>query len=121
MGKAYTGLSSAVTGFCKQRRCTADTDDQRPQGWGMMCMGAICRSGLRLTREISQQSALAPVTKGELHPGAEKQSDADLDAFIRDTVHSGRRSVFEGVLGHDQHSQPSFTERSLDHPLRWPS
>lgn len=32
---------------------------------------------------------MAAVTKGELHPGAEKQSDADLDAFIRDTVHSG--------------------------------
>ena len=59
----------------------------------------FCRSGLKLTREISQQSALAPVTKGELHPGPEKQSDADLDAFIRDTVHSGRHPIFfKGVM-----------------------
>ena len=56
-------------------------------------MGALlCRSGIKLTREIAQQPALAGVTKGELHPGAAKQSDSEIDAFIRDTVHSGRRS-----------------------------
>ena len=53
-----------------------------------MC-ALMCRSGIKLTREISQQPALAGVTKGELHPGADKQSDAEIDAYIRDTVHSG--------------------------------
>ena len=49
----------------------------------------LCRSGVKLTREIVQQPALAAVLKSELHPGADKQSDSDIDEFIRDTVHSG--------------------------------
>ena len=31
------------------------------------------------------------MTKGELHPGLDKQSDSEIDSFIRDTVHSGER------------------------------
>jgi len=54
----------------------------------------LCRSGVRLTREIAQQPTLLGMTKSELHPGAAKQSDSDIDAFIRDTVHSGKHPLW---------------------------
>ncbi|CAL5223510.1 g6037 [Coccomyxa viridis] len=60
---------------------------------------ATLRSGIKLTREICQQPALAGVTKSELHPGADKQSDSDIDAYIRDTVHSGNANVGTCKMG----------------------
>ena len=46
------------------------------------------RRCIRLTREIFAQQAFAPYRGAEIQPGAEAQSDADLDAFIRDHVES---------------------------------
>jgi 4-pyridoxate dehydrogenase len=41
------------------------------------------RAGLRLVRELGRQPALAPFVAAERAPGADKNSDADLDAHIR--------------------------------------
>ena len=46
------------------------------------------RTCIKLTREIFAQEAFAPFVKHEIQPGAEVQSDAELDAFIRDHAES---------------------------------
>ncbi len=46
------------------------------------------RRCIRLTREIFAQEAFAPYFRHEIQPGAECQSDAALDDFIRDHVES---------------------------------
>ncbi|MEP1355233.1 MAG: choline dehydrogenase [Tateyamaria sp.] len=46
------------------------------------------RRCIRLTREIFAQEAFAPFVKHEIVPGAEMQSDADLDAVIREHAES---------------------------------
>jgi len=42
------------------------------------------RDAIRLTREIIAQPALDPYRGRELNPGVEAQSDAELDAFVRE-------------------------------------
>ena len=46
------------------------------------------RTCIRLTREVFGQPAMAPFVKGEIQPGAAAQSDAELDAFLKDHVES---------------------------------
>jgi choline dehydrogenase len=46
------------------------------------------RACLRLTREIFGQEAMAPHVKSEIQPGQAVQSDAELDAFIREHAES---------------------------------
>ncbi|PCJ09425.1 MAG: choline dehydrogenase [Rhodobacteraceae bacterium] len=46
------------------------------------------RRCIRLTREIFGQQAFKPYVKHEIQPGADLQSDDELDAFIRDHVES---------------------------------
>ncbi|WP_375174122.1 choline dehydrogenase [Pseudooceanicola sp.] len=46
------------------------------------------RKCIRLTREIFGQEAFAPFYKKEIQPGAELQSDDELDGFIREHVES---------------------------------
>ncbi|MCJ7871907.1 choline dehydrogenase [Phaeobacter sp. J2-8] len=46
------------------------------------------RTCIRLTREIFAQKAFAPYAGHEIQPGADVQSDAELDAFIREHVES---------------------------------
>lgn len=46
------------------------------------------RACIRLTREILAQEAFAPYRGKEIQPGAAAQSDAELDAFIRDHAES---------------------------------
>ena len=46
------------------------------------------RRCIRLTREIFAQEAFAPFVKHEIQPGADKQSDAALDAVIREHAES---------------------------------
>ncbi len=41
------------------------------------------RDGIRLTREIMTQPAMDPFRGRELSPGAQVQSDAEIDAFVR--------------------------------------
>jgi choline dehydrogenase len=42
----------------------------------------------RLTREIFEQPAIAPYIKSTIQPGLDLQSDAELDAFVRDHAES---------------------------------
>ena len=42
------------------------------------------RRCIRLTREIFAQDAFKPFVKHEIQPGADVQSDADIDAFVRE-------------------------------------
>lgn len=46
------------------------------------------RTCIRLTREIFAQPAFAPFTKHEISPGVDVQSDAELDAFIKEHAES---------------------------------
>lgn len=46
------------------------------------------RTCIRLTREIFGQAAMKPHVKAELQPGPEYQTDAELDAFIREHAES---------------------------------
>lgn len=46
------------------------------------------RTCIRLTREIFGQAAFGPFVKHEIQPGADVQSDEDLDGFIREHAES---------------------------------
>ena len=46
------------------------------------------RACIRLTREVFGQDAMHPHVKHEIQPGAGVQSDAEIDAFIRDHAES---------------------------------
>lgn len=46
------------------------------------------KAGFRLSRELVQQPALAAFTGKEIFPGARVESDADLEAWLRETCHS---------------------------------
>jgi len=46
------------------------------------------RACVRLTREIFAQAAMAPHVRHEIQPGAGAQTDAEIDAFIRDHAES---------------------------------
>ncbi|MDB6452176.1 choline dehydrogenase [Falsirhodobacter sp. 20TX0035] len=46
------------------------------------------RACIRLTREVFAQKAMAPHVKHEIQPGAAVQSDAEIDAFIREHAES---------------------------------
>ncbi|MEM8655660.1 MAG: choline dehydrogenase [Pseudomonadota bacterium] len=46
------------------------------------------RTCIRLTREIFAQDAFAPFVKHEIQPGADVQSDDELDGFIREHAES---------------------------------
>ena len=46
------------------------------------------RRCIRLTREIFAQEAFKPFVKHEIQPGADVQSDADIDAFVREHAES---------------------------------
>jgi choline dehydrogenase len=46
------------------------------------------RKVIRLTREIFEQPAIAPYIKSTIQPGLDLQSDAELDAFVRDHAES---------------------------------
>ncbi len=47
---------------------------------------ATLRAGVRLVREIGRQPALAPFAAGEVAPGPDCRSDAEIDAHIRATA-----------------------------------
>ena len=46
------------------------------------------RACIRLTREVFAQAAMEPHVKSELQPGAAVQTDAEIDAFIREHAES---------------------------------
>ena len=59
------------------------------------------RDGIRITREIMAQSALDPYRGRELSPGQEVQSDAELDAFIRQHAETAFHPSCSCKMGED--------------------
>jgi choline dehydrogenase len=62
------------------------------------------RTGVRLTREIFAQSAFEPFRNGELAPGSRVQSDAEIDAFIREKAESAFHPSCSCSMGNDANS-----------------
>ena len=60
------------------------------------------RDGIRITREIMAQSALEPFRGREISPGAELQSDAELDAFIREHGETAYHPSCSCKMGFDE-------------------
>ena len=60
------------------------------------------RDGIRITREIMAQSALEPYRGREISPGAELQSDAELDAFIREHGETAYHPSCSCKMGFDE-------------------
>jgi len=59
------------------------------------------RAGIRLTREILQQNALAPYRGEELAPGPAAKSDAEIDAFVRAKAESAYHPSCSCRMGED--------------------
>jgi choline dehydrogenase len=59
------------------------------------------RASVRLTREIFAQKAFDPYRGKELAPGAEVQSDDEIDAFVRDSVQSAYHPCGTCAMGTD--------------------
>jgi len=62
------------------------------------------RAGIRITREIMRQAALAPFTGDEISPGRAVQSDADLDAFVRAHAETAFHPSCSCAMGYDEMS-----------------
>ncbi len=60
------------------------------------------RAGLRITRDIMRQRALAPFAGREITPGEPAQSDAELDAFVRQHAETAYHPCGSNAMGlHD--------------------
>ena len=59
------------------------------------------RAGIRITREIMRQKALAPYTGKEISPGAAVDSDAQLDAFVREHGETAFHPSCSNAMGYD--------------------
>ncbi|WP_068636522.1 GMC family oxidoreductase [Thauera butanivorans] len=61
----------------------------------------VLRRGVRMAREVFAQPAYAPYRGRECFPGAHCTSDADLDAFFRDTCRVNHEAVGTCRMGND--------------------
>ncbi|MCP1621293.1 choline dehydrogenase [Pseudomonas nitroreducens] len=59
------------------------------------------RDAIRITREIMNQPALDPYRGREISPGLDKQSDADLDAFVREHAETAFHPSCSCKMGDD--------------------
>jgi choline dehydrogenase len=59
------------------------------------------RAAVRLTREVFQQAAFKPFAGAEISPGAEVQTDQQLDAFLTDAVESAYHPSCTCKMGSD--------------------
>jgi choline dehydrogenase len=60
---------------------------------------ATLRAGIRAARKIYHTPPQGDLTGTELTPGEQVQSDADLDAFIRDTIYVSMHPVGTCAIG----------------------
>jgi choline dehydrogenase len=60
------------------------------------------RAGVRITREIMRQSALARYTGGEISPGPNVGSDAEIDAFVRQHGETAFHPSCSCKMGYDE-------------------
>jgi choline dehydrogenase len=88
--QAHTGPMRSVSRGAVTLRSADPADDPKilfnymsdPSDWEDF------RNCIRLTREIFAQDAFKPFVKSEIQPGADVQSDEELDAFISEHVES---------------------------------
>lgn len=59
------------------------------------------RAGVRITRKIMQQAALAPYVGKEISPGASVQTDAEIDAFVRQHGETAYHPSCSCAMGYD--------------------
>ncbi|MFS2127310.1 choline dehydrogenase [Pseudomonas sp. Pseusp97] len=59
------------------------------------------RDAIRITREIMNQPALDPYRGREISPGLDKQSDAELDAFVREHAETAFHPSCSCKMGDD--------------------
>ncbi len=59
------------------------------------------RACIRLSREIMEQDAMAPYCEDEIQPGAELQTDEELDAWIRENAESAYHPSCTCKIGSD--------------------
>ncbi|MBB4286511.1 choline dehydrogenase [Roseospira goensis] len=59
------------------------------------------RDGIKLTREIMTQPALAPFNDGEVAPGPDVRTDAEIDAWARQLVESAYHPSCTCAMGPD--------------------
>jgi choline dehydrogenase len=57
------------------------------------------RAGIRITREIMRQPALAPYAGREITPGELAQTDAELDAFVRQHAETAYHPAGTNAMG----------------------
>ncbi len=60
------------------------------------------RAGIRITRDIIRQPALAPYAGREISPGAALQSDAELDAFVRQHAETAFHPSCSNAMGYGE-------------------
>jgi choline dehydrogenase len=58
-------------------------------------------AGLRLAREIAEQPALKPIVDGEMWPGTERVTDAEIGAFVREQAFTLYHPVGTCRMGND--------------------
>ena len=88
--QAHTGPMRSVSRGAVTLRSSDPADDPKilfnymsdPSDWEDF------RRCIRLTREIFAQDAFKPFVKGEIQPGADVQTDEELNAFISEHVES---------------------------------
>jgi choline dehydrogenase len=66
-----------------------------PQDWREF------RAGVRITRKIMQQSALAPYVGREISPGNQVQTDEEIDAFVRQHGETAYHPSCSCSMGYD--------------------
>ena len=74
------------------------------------------RRGLKIARELGGAASLAPFRSSELTPGADLQTDAELDAFMRRTVMTAHHPAGTCRMGGDDASvvDPELKVRGID-------
>ena len=58
------------------------------------------RAAIRITREIFAQPALAPYSGREISPGSALQTDAQIDAFVREHAETAYHPSCSNKMGH---------------------
>ena len=59
----------------------------------------VMRDGIRMIRELVRQPPLAPFVDGEITPGADRTSDADIQAHVRATMGTVHHPVGTCMMG----------------------
>lgn len=60
---------------------------------------ATLRRGLRLSRKMANSKTLSPFVESEGFPGVDKDSDEDLDNYIKETIHSANAVIGSCKMG----------------------